>query len=122
LSIESSFQDNFSTQVAIRNQFTPRLNSGFEVLTGLPKYRFVGTKVMREGYTFSLSIPNSFLIQQQEKIELYGVGRIGARFQGIIDPDNNDLRDSTLTGTALMGELGVMTSLRLPKRLICKRV
>lgn len=110
VSMGTGFQDDISAQTAIRNQFSPKLNVGFEFQTGAPKYRFVGTKVMREGYTFALSLPISIQLQKLEKIELYGIGRIGARFQGIIDPDNNDMRDSILSSKAIIGEFGLLTA------------
>jgi hypothetical protein len=115
-SVGSSFQDNFNAQIAIRNQFNPRFSGGFEYQTGMPRYRFVGTKVMREGYTHSLSLPVSYLIQNQEKIQLYGIGRLGVRFQGIIDPDNNDMRDSILASTAALGEFGLISTFKASEK------
>lgn len=110
-SIGTGFQDNFSTHLAVRNQLSPLLSAGLEVQTGLPKYRFVGTKVMREGYTFSASAPLALMLADEDRAQLYGIGRIGMRWQGIIDPDGNDMRDSILQSTAVLGELGFLAGL-----------
>lgn len=115
-SIGSSFQDDFNAQFTLRKEFSSRLRAGFEFQYGSPKYRFVSTKVMTEGYSYSFSLPVSYLITAKESIQLFGIGRVGARFQGIIDPDNNDMRDSVLASTALISEFGLISSFGISEK------
>lgn len=117
LSAGASFQDNFNMQFAIRKQFSPKFQGGFEFQYGNPKYRFVETKVMREGYAYSISLPTSILLSQEERIDLYGIARLGARFQGIIDPDGNDMRDSLLSSTAIVGEFGLISCFEVSEKI-----
>lgn len=112
ISIGSSFQDDANAQIMFRRPFGQRFQAGVEFQYGLPKYRFVETKTMREGYAVTASLPFSFRLAAQEKIQLYGIGRIGARFQGIIDPDNNDMRDSILASSAVVTEIGLTTTFK----------
>lgn len=113
----SSFKDRFDAQIALRKQFTPKFRAGLELQYGSPQYRFVGAKPIREGYSYSFSLPLSFRLAEEENMQLYGVGRVGARFQGIIDPDENDMRDSILGSTAFITEFGLLTSFELNEKI-----
>ncbi|MEM1217849.1 MAG: hypothetical protein AAGH79_03020 [Bacteroidota bacterium] len=117
LSVGTSSQDNFNVQVAVRQQFSDRLQVGLELQAGSPQYRFVGAQVMREGYSYAASVPLAFRLAKEKKIQLYGIGRLGARFQGIIDPDENDMRDSILASTAIIGELGLASGFRVGEKI-----
>jgi|GEM_PF-1315252 len=113
----TSFKDRFDAQIALRKQLTPKFRAGLELQYGSPQYRFVGAKPIREGYSYSFSLPLSFRLAEEEQMQLYGVGRVGARFQGIIDPDENDMRDSILASTALITEFGLLTSFKLKDKI-----
>ena len=117
VSLGASFQDDYNVQVMIRRQFTEKLQVGLELQSGSPQYRFVSAQVMREGYAYTASVPLSFQLASEEKIQLYGIGRFGARFQGIIDPDENDMRDSILASTALIGELGLASRFQASEKI-----
>ena len=118
VSVGTSFQDEYNVQLVARQQFTEKLQVGLELQSGSPRYRFVSAReVIREGYSYTASIPVSFRLASEEKIQLFGIGRLGARFQGIIDPDENDMRDSVLASSALIGELGLASSFQVSEKI-----
>jgi hypothetical protein len=43
--------------------------------------------------------------------------KLGARFQGVIDPDGNDQRDSILASTAVLAEVGFFVNIPLSERI-----
>ena len=112
LSVGTSFQDHANAQMAFRRQIGDRFQTGIELQYGLPKYRFVETKAMRAGYAMTASAPFSLRLALEDNIQLYGIGRVGARLQGIIDPDDNDMQDSTLASSALVTEIGLITTFK----------
>ena len=108
ISTGTSFQDQFAAQLTYRKQFSDNFRAGIELQYGSVKERFVEAQLIEEGYATSISIPMSLLLSKEEKIQLFGTFKAGIRFQGIIDPDGNNRRDSTLNSTALIGELGFL--------------
>ena len=108
LSVGSSFQDNFNSQLAIRNQFGSKFQAGFEFQYGIPKYRFIETRELRDGYTLAITLPGALQIQNDENIQLYVVGRLGMRFQG-----DNESGDSSRSSSAILYEVGLLTTFRV---------
>ena len=116
-SIGTTLQDRFAVQVALHQQFSPAFRAGLEVQYGAVQYRFIEARPINEGYATQFSIPLTLRLAQQKNIQLYGTFKTGIRLQGIIDPDNNDVRDSILNSTAWINELGFLVNFRLSERL-----
>lgn len=110
VSVGASFQDDANAQIAFRRQLSDKFQMGLEFQYGFAKYRFIETNAIREGYAITASLPFSYRLATEERIQLYGIGRLGARFQGIIDPDGNDMRDSILNSNGLVAEAGLISS------------
>ena len=117
LSVGTASQDNFFSQVAIRHQFTENFRAGLEIQNGLVNERYIAAKPIREGYAVSINIPFTFRISNLEKIQLYNVNKVGIRLQGIIDPDGNDRRDSTLTSTAFIADFGLVANVTISDKI-----
>lgn len=115
--IGASTQDRYFTNLAYRQQINENFRIGFELQLSSPKYRFIEAKPFEKGYASSLSIPLSFKITEQGRIKLDGYLRSGVRFQGIIDPDKNDVRDSILNSTAIIFEAGLLVNVKLTEKL-----
>lgn len=117
LSVGTSFQDNFAAQVTYSQQFSKKFRAGIGVQYGLPTYRFVGAKPFQNtGYSYTIAVPLTLELVRQEKIQLLGLLKLGARFQGVIDPDGNDQRDSILASTAVLGEIGLLINIPISER------
>lgn len=112
-----SKMDRYSTNLAYRHQINDNFRVGFEVQYGSPKYRFIEAKPFDKGYAWSLSLPLSFKIAEQDRIRLDGFFRPGFRFQGIIDPDNNGKEDSLLNSRAVLFEAGLLVNVKLTEKL-----
>lgn len=112
----ASNMDKFFTNVAYRHQINDNFRFGFEIQYGSPKYRFVEAKPFEKGYAWSLSVPLSFKIAEQDRIRLDGFVRPGFRFQGIIDPDNNGIEDSLLNSRAVLFEAGLLVNVKLTEK------
>ena len=118
ISFGTSTQDLFAGQITIRRQFSERFRAGLSVQAGAPQYRFIGAKLLSEGgYAATVTAPLTWELSRQEGIQLYGLLRPGLRFQGIIDPDENDQRDSILSSTALLLEPGLLVNLPISSSL-----
>ena len=117
LSLGASIQDQVFTNLAYRLQMNPRLRIGAELQLAAPQYRFIDAKPIREGYASTFSLPITWQLYQNEQIELHFFFRPGVRFQGIIDPDNNDLRDKILASTAIMLDPGLIVNVKSSERL-----
>lgn len=115
--VGASNMDQYSTNLAYRHQINDNFRVGFEIQYGSPKYRFVEAKPFEKGYAWSLSLPLSFKIAEQDRIRLDGFFRPGFRFQGIIDPDNNGVEDSLLNSRAVLFEAGLLVNLKLTEKL-----
>jgi hypothetical protein len=115
--VGASTQDNYFTNIAYRHQVNSNFRIGFETQIASPKYRFIDAKLIKEGYATSVHIPLTFKITEQSKIRLDGYVRLGARFQGVLDPDKNDKRDSILTSTAIMFDAGLVVNIKLTEKL-----
>jgi hypothetical protein len=113
----ASTMDNYFTNLAYRQQINDNFRVGFEIQYGSPKYRFVAAKPFEKGYAWSLSVPLSFKLAEQERIRLDGFVRPGFRFQGIIDPDNNGIEDSLLNSRAVLFEAGLLVNVKLTEKL-----
>jgi len=102
-------QDDYATQASLRYALSEGVRIGVELRSGAPNYRFIEARPFQdEGYVTSVAIPVVFRIAQEEPIQLYGLARAGLRFQGVIDPDENDQRDSIFSSTAALGEVGLL--------------
>ncbi len=112
-----SNMDRYSTNLAYRHQINDNFRVGFEIQYGSPKYRFVEAKPFEKGYAWSLNLPLSFKIAEQDRIRLDGFFRPGFRFQGIIDPDNNGIEDSLLNSRAVLFEAGLLVNVKLTEKL-----
>jgi len=117
IGVGASTMDRYFTDLAYRHQINDNFRVGFEIQYGFPKYRFVEAKPFEKGYAWSLSIPLSFRIAEQERIRLDGFVRPGFRFQGIIDPDNNGMEDSLLNSRAVLFEAGLLVNVKLTEKL-----
>jgi hypothetical protein len=113
----ASSMDNYFTNISYRRQVSDNFRIGFELQYGSPKYRFVEAKPFEKGYAWSLSVPLSFKLAEQERIRLDGFVRPGFRFQGIIDPDNNGIEDSLLNSRAVLFEAGLLVNVKLTEKL-----
>ena len=112
-----SNMDRYISNLAYRHQINDNFRVGFEIQYGSPKYRFVEAKPFEKGYAWSLSLPLSFKIAEQDRIRLDGFFRPGFRFQGIIDPDNNGVEDSLLSSRAVLFEAGLLVNVNLTEKL-----
>jgi hypothetical protein len=117
LSVGTSIQDEVFTNLAYRLQLNPRLRMGAELQLAAPQYRFIDAKQIRAGYASTFSLPIIWQLHQNEKIDLHFFFRPGVRFQGIIDPDNNDVRDEILSSTAIMLDPGLIVNVKASERL-----
>ena len=117
IGVGASNMDRYSTNLAYRHQINDNFRVGFEIQYGFPKYRFVEAKPFEKGYAWSLSVPLSFKITEQDRIRLDGFFRPGFRFQGIIDPDNNGIEDSLLSSRAVLFEAGLLVNVKLTEKL-----
>jgi hypothetical protein len=117
IGIGASTQDNYFTNISCRQQVNNSFRIGVEAQISSPKYRFIDAKLINEGYANSFHIPLSFKITAQDKIRLDGYVRPGVRFQGVLDPDNNDIRDSILNSTAIMFDAGLLVNVKLNEKL-----
>lgn len=117
IGVGTSNMDRYSTAMAYRHQVSDDFRVGFEIQYGFPQYRFVEAKPFENGYAWTLSIPLSFKIAEQERIRLDGFVRPGLRFQGIIDPDDNDMEDSLLNSRAVLFEAGLLVNVKVTEKL-----
>jgi hypothetical protein len=117
ISVGTSHQDNFFTNIAYRYQVSEKFRIGFEAQYGAPKYRFVEAKPIREGYSGTISIPLTLRLYEKEQIRLDFYTKVGMRFQGILDPDKNDKRDSILNSTAFAFEPGLLVTVMVNEKL-----
>lgn len=115
-SVGSSNADYVFGIVAYRTQISERFRLGMEAQIGSVRYRFIEAKPIREGYSTMISIPTLYKLYETDHIRLDLYTRLGIRFQGIIDPDENDVRDETLSSTALHIEPGLVMSVPLSKK------
>ncbi len=117
LGIGTSQQDQWASQIALRQQLNPKFRAGLELQFSTPRYRFIEAKPITEGYSLILSLPLTYQLYEQDQLQLFGLFKPGFRRQGIIDPDGNDQRDSILNSTALLGELGLLINIIANERL-----
>jgi hypothetical protein len=117
ISVGTSHQDNFFTNIAYRYQVSEKFRIGFEAQYGAPKYRFVEAKPIREGYSGTVSVPLTLRLYEKEQIRLDFYTKVGMRFQGILDPDKNDKRDSILNSTAFAFEPGLLVTVMVNEKL-----
>lgn len=117
VSIGTSNQDNILSNLAFRYQFSDKFRIGLEAQFGSPKYRFIDAKPITTGYANMVSIPFTLRIYQREKIRLDFYNKLGLRFKGILDPDENDIRDSILNSTSYVFEPGLLVSVNLAEKL-----
>lgn len=117
VSVGTSHQDNFFTNVAYRCQVSDKFRIGLEAQYGTPKYRFVDAKPIREGHSGTISVPLTLRLYEKERIRLDLYTKAGLRFQGVLDPDKNDTRDSILSSTAFVFEPGLLVTVQLSEKL-----
>jgi hypothetical protein len=117
ISVGTSHQDNFLSNIAYRYQVSEKFRIGFEAQYGAPKYRFIEAKPIKEGYSGTISVPLTLRLYEKEQIRLDLYTKIGMRFQGILDPDNNSNRDSIYTSTAFVFEPGLLVTVMLNEKL-----
>jgi hypothetical protein len=117
VSIGTSHQDNFFANIAFRKQVSPKFRIGLEAQYGAVKYRLIEAKPIREGYAATVSIPLTVRLYEKERIRLDFYAKPGARFQGVLDPDKNDIRDSLLTSTAFAFDPALLVTIKLNEKL-----
>jgi hypothetical protein len=77
-------------------QVSNKFRVGIERQYGAAKYRLIHAKPITTGYASSLGLPLTIRLYKKEQIRLDLYAKLGVRFQGALDPDNNDERDSVL--------------------------
>jgi hypothetical protein len=117
IGVGASSQDNYFTNLAYRHQVNSNFRIGAEAQISSPKYRFIDAKLFKQGYATSIHIPLTFKLSEQDKIRLDGFIRPGVRFQGVLDPDNNDKRDTILASTAILFDAGLIVNIKLSEKL-----
>jgi hypothetical protein len=117
VSVGTSHQDNFFGNIAYRYQVNEKFRIGLETQFGSVNYRLIGAKVIKKGYVNSTSVPLTLRLYEKERVRLDFYSRLGARFQGVLDPDGNDKRDSLLNSTALIFEPGLLVTVQLNAQL-----
>lgn len=111
-SIGVSNQDNYASVVGIHHSFSERFTAGMQVQYGRPNYRFVSAQTFQDqGFSTTVSVPLLIKVSTSEKVTLAALVHPGVRVQGIIDPDDNDLRDSTFSSTAVLFEYGMLVGI-----------
>lgn len=116
LSVGTSHQDNFFANFAYRYHVSNKFRVGIEGQYGAAKYRFIGAKPISTGYATSLGLPFTIRLAEKEQIRLDLYAKPGIRFQGVLDPDNNDERDSVLNSTAFSFETGLLVTVQLTEK------
>jgi hypothetical protein len=116
LSVGTSLQDNVSGNIALRYQKNERFRIGVELQSAAPKYRFINAKPIREGYAFKFVIPTAYKLYTKDRLRLDLITSAGVRGQGVLDPDNNDKRDSLLNSTAIILNGGLIVRIDLDDR------
>ena len=117
VSVGTSHQDKFFGNIAYRYQLNERLRIGVEAQFGSVNYRLIDAKVIKSGYVGTIGVPLTLRLYEKERIRLDLYGKLGARLQGVLDPDGNDKRDSLLNSTALALDLGLLVTVQLNDRL-----
>lgn len=117
ISVGTSHQDAFFANLAYRYQVSEKFRIGIESQVGSVKYRLIDAKVIKEGYSTSVGVPLTIRLYQKDQIRLDLYTKIGGRFQGVLDPDKNDKRDSVLNSTALIFEPGLLVTVKLSEKL-----
>ena len=112
LSVGTTLQDNFAMQIVFKNHFSKKFRAGIEFQYGLVRERYIEAKPINEGYSNIVALPMTLLLNDNGKAQLFGTLKVGVRFQGIIDPDDNDIKDHTLSSTALLGEFGLYANVK----------
>jgi hypothetical protein len=117
VSVGTSHQDNFFTNLAYRYAVSDKFRIGAEFQYGTPKYRLIEAKPIREGYAATFAVPLTLRMYEKDQIRMDFYAKAGLRFQGVLDPDKNDIRDSTLTSTALNFEAGLLLTVKVNEKL-----
>ncbi len=113
----ASTLDKVSVNFSYKKQVSNKFRLGIDVQAASPKYRFIDGKLIDGGFATSINIPLMFKITEQENIRLDGFVRPGFRFQGVIDPDGNDTRDTKSTSSAILFDAGLIVNIKLSDRL-----
>ena len=116
LSVGASHQDNFFANMAYRCQVSNKFRVGIEGQYGTAKYRLINAKPITTGYATSLGLPLTIRLYEKEQIRLDLYAKPSVRFQGVLDPDNNDERDSVLTSTAFSFETGLLVTINVSEK------
>jgi hypothetical protein len=117
VSVGNSHQDKFFTNLAYRYAVSDKFRIGMEFQYGAPKYRLIEAKPIREGYAATIGVPLTLRLYDKEQIRLDLYAKPGLRFQGVLDPDKNDIRDSILNSTAFSFEAGLLVTAKLSEKL-----
>jgi hypothetical protein len=117
VSVGTSNADRFSLTAAYRYQVNAKCRVGLDVQYGAPKYRFVNAKPITEGYSTTIAIPLTWRLYEKENLRLDAFMRAGLRFQGVLDPDKNDIRDSIKASTALIIDPGLIVTIKTSEKL-----
>jgi hypothetical protein len=116
ISVGISNQDRFATQIAFRRQVSTRLRIGVEGQLGQPRYRFIDAKPITTGYFSQISLPTSVRLYESSPMRLDFFAKPGLRFQGVIDPDENDTRDSLLSSTTATIDVGLLATVMVSEK------
>ncbi len=118
ISMGTSKQDDIATQLTFRHQFSPRFRAGVQIQYGTPNYRFVSARPFEDnGYSTTFSVPLTYRLYEANKIQLHAFLNPGLRFQGIIDPDENNAMDSIFSSRAIAVETGFLVNIATTEKL-----
>lgn len=116
--LATSQQDDLAVRFSLHKPFNSKFTAGLHLHYGSPNYRFIAAQpIIDEGYAVEVMAPLKFQISQEEKLQLFAFIGPGLRFQGVIDPDGNDQRDSLLSSTAVLLEPGLLLNINSTERL-----
>jgi hypothetical protein len=96
LSVGTSHQDIFFANITYRYQVNNKFRVGIEGQYGAAKYLLIHAKPITTGYATALGLPLTIQLYEKEQIRLGLYAKTSVRFQGVLDPDNNDERYSVL--------------------------
>lgn len=116
ISAGASTQDRYFSNLSYKYQVNNNFRLGADLQIASPKYRFIDGKLFKTGYATSINLPVMFKITEQKQIRLDGFVRPGIRFQGILDPDGNDKRDSIYNSTAILIDAGLIVNVKITDR------
>jgi hypothetical protein len=117
VSVGTSHQDNFFTNVAYRYQVSDKFRIGLEAQYGATKYRLMQAKAVTRGSATTVSVPLTLRLYEKEQIRLDLYTKVGMRFQSLSSPTATEIKDSLDASTAFVFEPGLLVTAKLSDKL-----